>query len=89
MTNVKTVLELEEALADEEVSHILVYGKLGDETNYNVYHVDRPVIIQGTSGSKVFGTFIVKSNNVTIKDLSIQRTRGTGTLSFILHALLL
>lgn len=63
---------LEAALLDEAVTEITVSGEIGNAEAYTVYNVNRPVTIQGADGAKVFGTFIVKADGVTIDNLAIQ-----------------
>lgn len=63
---------LEAALLDEAVTEITVSGEIGNAEAYTVYNVDRTVTIQGADGAKVFGTFIVKAEGVTIDNLAIQ-----------------
>ena len=67
---------LEAALANPVVTDIIVDGTIGSDIEYTVYDVNRPVTIQGvrtraSEGAKVFGSFVVKSEGVTIDNLSI------------------
>lgn len=76
---------LEAALANPVVTDIFVDGTIGSEGDYTIYNIDRPVTIQGlktraSEGAKVFGSFVVKSEGVTIDNLSINN-RGDLELS--------
>ncbi len=69
--------ELMGALADHSLTTINISGTLGSSESYKAYEIDRPVTIQGTSGSKVYGSFIIKADGVKIDGLTIY-TRGGG-----------
>lgn len=84
---VTTVEELEAALSNPIVTHITIEGTLGDDSHYTIYEVDRPVTIIGggsivtrteESKAKVFGTFMVKADDVTIENLAIQNQGDLG-----------
>ena len=65
------------ALENPVVTDIFVDGTIGSEDGYTIYNIDRPVTIQGlktraSEGAKVYGTFMVKSDDVTIDNLAIQ-----------------
>lgn len=77
---VTTADEMINALKNQN-SHIYVVGTLegaikhenhGGDPDYTVYTIEHAVTIEGAPESKVQGTFMVKSNNVTIKNLSIK-----------------
>lgn len=84
---VTTAAELEAALSNPIVTHITIEGTLGDDSHYTIYEVDRPVTIIGggsivtrteESKAKVFGTFMVKADDVTIENLAIQNQGDVG-----------
>lgn len=64
--------ELENALTTEVVTEITIEGTMGSDGAYTVYNVDRAVTIKGGADAKVYGTFIVKADGVTIDNLAIQ-----------------
>src|SRR5690554_5372831 len=65
--------QLESALANQNITHIYINGTIGSEASYTIYTLDRHnVTIKGLNEAKVYGTFIIKANGVTVEDLSIQ-----------------
>lgn len=64
---------------------ILVSGTLGStdaENRYTVYTIDKDnITVRGIDGSKVYGTFIVKADGITIDNLVIQNKGDLGTAS--------
>lgn len=80
---VKTVQEFKDALKNKFQTEIIVDGAIGSENNYTEYTIDRPVIIRSattrsTENAKVFGTFMITADDVTIDNLAIQN-RGDFT----------
>lgn len=75
-SHTKTVTDktqLESALANSNITHIYINGTIGSEESYTIYTLDRDnVTIKGLNEAKVYGTFIIKANSVTVEDLSIQ-----------------
>lgn len=80
---VTTSAELEAALKNEELTEITIDGQIGSTSDYTVYTLERDdVIIEGSKGAKVFGTFIIKGDNVTIDGLAIEnKGDATGSTS--------
>lgn len=62
------------SLANKEAV-IKVEENLGSEDNYTVINLDYPVTIEGNGLSTFYGSFIIQSDGVTIKNLII-RNRG-------------
>lgn len=75
---VTTEAELILALSLPFIETIKIKGTIGSANDYNVYTVNRAVTILGQSASKVFGTFIIKSNGVEINGLAIEN-KGDST----------
>jgi|GEM_PF-4735272 len=79
---------LTNALLDTDVTKIILDGTLGSadrNTGYAIYTIDRALTIQGTADAKVYGSFRVEADDVTIKDMAIQNagdlTVGSSTPS--------
>lgn len=75
-TQYKSYNTIEEAIAAAtSYDTILLRGTIGTEENYEIYTVPNEtndLTIKGIEGNKVYGTFIVKGNNVTIDGLVIE-----------------
>ncbi|MFA6416889.1 MAG: hypothetical protein WCW61_01705 [Patescibacteria group bacterium] len=56
---------------------IFINGIIGDVSNYTAYEITEPLTIEGASGAEVYGSFIIKTDGVTINGLKIY-TRGGG-----------
>src|SRR5690606_844947 len=71
--------QLEAALSNAAVTHIYINETIGSEEVYTIYHLNRDnVTIKGLNEAKVFGTFVIKANGVTVEDLSIEN-KGNPT----------
>lgn len=67
---VETKEQLENAIANK-VGSIQIKGTIGSEEEYTVYTIKHEMKIQGIKGSKVYGSFIVDADNVSIDGLEI------------------
>ncbi|MGI1659841.1 MAG: cell wall-binding repeat-containing protein [Desulfitobacterium sp.] len=74
---VTTKAELEAALANVNTSIINISGTIGAADNYTAYEITKPVTITGQPGAEIYGSFIIKTDGVTINGLTMY-TRGGG-----------
>jgi uncharacterized repeat protein (TIGR02543 family) len=71
--NVTNEAELNAALINPNITHIYINGTIGSEESYTIYTLDRDnVTIKGLNEAKVYGTFIITANGVTVDGLQIQ-----------------
>src|SRR5690554_4329178 len=76
--SVTTSQELKDALLDEFIDTINIDAEITGDV---VYNIDRSVTIEGNE-NKLFGTFIIKANDVTINNLHLENKgdeAGTNT----------
>ncbi|MCF6459520.1 hypothetical protein [Clostridium sp. Cult3] len=72
---VSSVEALKLELTNDKVTKIIIEGTIGSDDRkdgYTIYNVGRAVTIKGGVNAKVYGTFIVKVDDVTIDNLTIQ-----------------
>lgn len=61
---------------------IQIIGEVGSKAEYTVYTITRSdFTIKGSEGSKIYGTLIIRGNNVTIDGLHIENKGDVGTTS--------
>lgn len=60
-----------DALGDPSVSEITVSGVIGSTGSFGECKVDRPVSIKGAVDSKVYGSFVVTSDDVSFEGLAV------------------
>lgn len=69
---------LEDAIGDaEDGETILISGTIGAVDDYTAYEITAPITLQGEEGAKVYGSFIIKTDGVTVDGLTMY-TRGGG-----------
>ena len=74
---VNTSEDLSDALT-QDYKNIIISGTLGSTSAYTIYRVEKPVKITGTEGNKIYGSFIIDADNVTMDGLEI-RNQGWVT----------
>ncbi|MEG0169609.1 MAG: hypothetical protein RR658_06200 [Anaerorhabdus sp.] len=67
---VQTKEQMESALKSN-MTQIEVRGTLGNENEYTIYRVNKTKAISGVEGNKVYGSFVVDADNVSINGLEI------------------
>lgn len=67
---VQTSEQMETALKSN-TTQIEIRGLIGNENEYTIYRITKAKEISGIEGNKIYGSFIVDSDNVTINGLEI------------------
>lgn len=69
---------IENSIGGEE---LILDGTIGDVNNYTIYYIDKPITIKSTTDAKVYGSFIINTDNVTIEGLTIENKYVDGNES--------
>lgn len=56
---------------------ILVRGTIGASDDYTAYDITKPISIKGVENAKIYGSFIIKTDGVTVDGLTMY-TKGGG-----------
>lgn len=65
-----TAEELQAAL--EAGKNVVVTGVIGSATENTQYDVTSPVVIRGSEGSKVYGSFVIKTDGVSMVKMTVE-----------------
>jgi len=69
----KLYVLLEDALQDAiELDTVIIAGEIGSGANYKIYTIDKDITIRGLEENKVFGSFMIVSDGVTIDNVRIE-----------------